>query len=137
MRRRSISDVVAEILLILVVLSVGATLLGYYLYNLSSYESYRVNEFDELAYIVPVAGVASNGTIKVVFNTGPYGIEVYQVLVNGTPSDCMINVSDRYYTLPALLPAAQLAEVLCTGPSPAAVTIVTNSGEYEVRVSAP
>jgi len=51
---RSISDVVAEILLILVVLAVGTGFLAYYLYYLSYYNSYSVNAFNQLAYLVPV-----------------------------------------------------------------------------------
>ncbi|MGC9071356.1 MAG: hypothetical protein ACP5HK_01465 [Acidilobus sp.] len=135
--RRAISDVVAEIILILVVLSVGVALLGYYLYGLSYYRSVQPSSFDQLAYIVPVTGVANGSRIIVVFDTGPYGIKIYSVLLNNTPVNCTIQIGQQNYTLPVLLPASELAEVVCSGNAPASVTIATNSGNYEVRVSAP
>ena len=136
--RRSVSDIAAEIILILVVLSIGATLVGYYLYQLSYYKSIaRANGFDLLAYVVPVLGVFHNGSIEVVFDTGPYGVELYTVTINGTPASCTVKIGPQSYTTPALLPANEIAEAVCPGRAPALVTLVTNSGSYEVMVSGP
>ena len=136
--RRSVSDIAAEIILILVVLSIGATLVGYFLYQLSYYRnSAQANSFDLLAYAVPVLGVFRNGSVEVVFDTGPYGVELYTVTINGTPVSCAIRIGSQNYTTPALLPANEVAEAVCPGRAPALVTLVTNAGSYEVMVSGP
>lgn len=136
--RRSVSDVAAEIILILVVLSIGATLLGYYLYQLNYYRNgAQASSFDQLAYVVPVIGVTEKGYIKVIFDTGPYGIDLYSITVNGSPANCTIGLGPQNYTVPVLLPANELAVAICPGQAPAYVTLVTNSGSYEVRVSGP
>jgi len=138
---RSISDVVAEIMLILVVLGVGAGFLAYYLYYLSYYNSYSVNAFNQLAYLVPVMSSERGNYLVVAFYTGPYGISLYQVLVNSTPASCTVELGNRNYTTPVTLPAYQMAEVYCpynaSSGAPVEVTLVTNSGEYEVMVSGP
>ncbi|MCG2881458.1 MAG: hypothetical protein L7G93_00710 [Acidilobus sp.] len=138
---RSISDVVAEILLILVVLGVGTGFLAYYLYYLSYYNSYSVNAFNQLAYLVPVMSSEQGNYLVVAFHTGPYGISLYQVLVNSTPASCTVELGQRNYTTPVTLPAYQMAEVYCpykaSSGAPVEVTLVTNSGEYEVMVSGP
>jgi len=138
---RSISDVVAEILLILVVLAVGTGFLAYYLYYLSYYNSYSVNAFNQLAYLVPVMSSEQGNYLVVAFHTGPYGISLYQVLVNSTPASCTVELGQRNYTTPVTLPAYQMAEVYCpykaSSGAPVEVTLVTNSGEYEVMVSGP
>jgi len=92
---RSISDVVAEVLLILVVLGVGAGFLAYYLYYLSYYNSYSVNAFNQLAYLVPVMSSERGNYLVVAFYTGPYGISLYQVLVNSTPASCTVKLGNR------------------------------------------
>jgi hypothetical protein len=68
---RSISDVVAEILLILVVLAVGTGFLAYYLYYLSYYNSYSVNAFNQLAYLVPVMSSEQGNYLVVPSTRGP------------------------------------------------------------------
>ncbi len=136
-RGRAISDVVAEVLLILVVLSIGAALLGYYLYQLSYYGNAQPSSFDQLAYAVPVVGLSNASGITIVFDTGPYGINLYAITVNNSPANCTIKVGPQNFTTPVLLPANELVEAECNSKAPALVTLVTNAGSYEVRVSGP
>ncbi len=131
--RRSVSNIVAELMLILVTLAAGFLFLGYYYSALSQYTSQTsVSAFKYLQYLEPSMAWYSDGHIYVTFYTSPYGVEVYYVTINESQASCLIKVGSNTYRLPALLPASSMGYVLCNSSGPGTVTIGTGGGEVSV-----
>lgn len=129
---RGISDIAAELMLILVVLAVGGAFLGYYYAALSRYETALGNGYEYLQYIVPVSAWSSGGRVYATFAVGPYGARLVSVLVNSSVTSCNVTVNGAAYRLPADLPANAVGYVSCSWSGPGVVTLATTSGEVSV-----
>ena len=145
-RAKDISDVAAEILLIIITLAVGVSVLSYAVYLARTIESGGSSYLSYESYVVPMAAWTSGDKAFAAFETGPYGDELYQILVNGTPASCAVSVRTyggqvvNYTTFPALLPANAVAVASCplgSASGPAYVTIVTSSEEVEMVAQPP
>ncbi|MGC9112278.1 hypothetical protein [Acidilobus sp.] len=129
---RGISDEVAELMLILVVLAVGGAFLSYYYVTLTQYEGSVGNGYEYLQYLVPMSAWSAGDQVYATFSTGPYGVRLLNVLVNSSPASCNVTVGGVAYKLPADLPAASMGYVSCRWSGPGLVTLVTGSGEVSV-----
>ena len=127
-------------------LAVGVSLLSYAAYIAGIIESRGTPYLAYESYVVPMAAWTSGGKAFAAFETGPYGDELYQILVNGTPASCLVSVRTysgqiiNYTSLPTLLPANSVAVASCPiggASGPTYVTVVTSSEEVEMVAQPP
>ncbi len=139
--RPSISEVVAEVVLIMVTLSVGSVVLTYVLSQSSAVTSRHLNEQEYLGYVTPITATAIGGKVYLVVDTGPLGADLEQVLAGATPLQCNYTAigptgQELAGRLPFNAPANAIATITCGLPSSATeVYLVTNVGEVSVYVS--
>ncbi|MCE4623392.1 MAG: hypothetical protein F7B11_01410 [Caldisphaeraceae archaeon] len=143
MKKRLVSDIVAEIMMILVVLAVGVIVIAY----LSSYSTSFINiiniknskqQLNIKQYIIPMGAYIHNNTLYVIFNTGPWGEELYSVFINNSLiNSCEVSYNNNgWHSLPYTLPQNTIAVIKCQNVSlPSSVTISYSGGEVEVEAS--
>jgi FlaG/FlaF family flagellin (archaellin) len=141
--KRAISDIVAEIMMILVTLAIGFVLIAYLSSSAGSFVSLvnsnsNKEQLNLQQYIVPMGSYVNKSNLYIIFNTGPMGEEVYNVYINSTLiNTCQVSYKNNWYSLPANLPSNAVAVIKCSNikNSPLLVTISYSGGEVEIEAN--
>ncbi|MGC8573437.1 MAG: hypothetical protein C0172_04345 [Caldisphaera sp.] len=135
--KRSVSNIVAEIMMILITLAVGFTLIVYLSSAAGGFVSLTNsnNNQAQLAlqqYIVPMGSYISNGNLYFIFNSGPMGAQINSVYINSTLiNTCSILFNKTSYSLSHYIPPDAVAVIKCTNVKSVTslVTVSYSGGE--------
>ncbi len=136
-KKRSVSNIVAEIMMILITLAVGFTLIVYLSSEAGGFVS-AVNNNNNQAqlalqqYIIPMGSYIHGGNLYFIFNTGPLGAQINSVYINNTLiNSCVISFNGKSYALPHYLPPDAIAVINCSNVKSltSIVTVAYNGGE--------
>ncbi|AFZ70968.1 hypothetical protein Calag_1251 [Caldisphaera lagunensis DSM 15908] len=136
-KNRAVSNIVAEIMMILITLAIGFTLIVYLSSAAGGFISLTNSNNNQAQislqqYIVPMGSYISNGNLYFIFNSGPMGAQINSVYINNTLiNSCSILFNKTSYSLPHYIPPDAVAIIKCTNVKslPSIITVAYSGGE--------